>query len=68
MRELARFASCQRLFVTALVFFVGYAMWELAHFSQTSSYWALLRSGASLLASAALALYLRSSVRSPRGR
>ena len=54
------------LISTAVVFFFGYALWELRRYSHIGDVGALLRCTASMLGAVGLAMYLRSFVRSLR--
>lgn len=54
------------LISTAVLFFLGYAMWELRGYSHVGEVGALLRGVGSLLAAVGLAVYLRWFLRSLR--
>jgi hypothetical protein len=54
------------LISVAVLFFLGYAVWELRRFARLDEVGALLRGGASLVGAVGLGLYLRSFVRSSR--
>lgn len=54
------------LIATAVLFFAGYAVWELRRYSQTADVGALLRGAAAMLGAAGLGIYLRFFVRSVR--
>jgi hypothetical protein len=54
------------LIAAAVIFFAGYALWELRRYLQLADTGALLRSAASLLGAVGLAVYLRSFIRSLR--
>lgn len=47
------------LIATAIVFFFGYALWELRHLP-AGGWWALVRAGVSVLVALGFVLYLRS--------
>lgn len=51
------------LIAVAIVFFLGYAIWELRT-AQTGGTWALVRSGVSAVVSVAFLIYFRSLGRS----
>jgi hypothetical protein len=52
------------LIATAVLFFFGYALWELRRYSHIGDVGALLRGMASLVGAVGLGLYLRSFLRS----
>jgi hypothetical protein len=52
------------LIATAVLFFFGYALWELRRYSQIGDVGALLRGIASLVGTVGLGLYLRAFIRS----
>jgi hypothetical protein len=54
------------LIATAVLFFAGYALWELRRYAQTADVGALWRSVAAGLGAVGLGLYLRAFVRSLR--
>lgn len=54
------------LMSTAILFFFGYALWELRGYSHLGEVGALLRGVVSLLGAIGLGLYLRSFLRSLR--
>jgi len=47
------------LIATAIIFFLGYAMWELLH-ARAGGVWALVRSGVSVAVSVGFLIYYRS--------
>jgi hypothetical protein len=54
------------LIATAVLFFAGYALWELRRYSQMGDVWALWRGVGAMLGAVGLGLYLRAFVRSLR--
>ena len=48
------------LISTAVIFFFGFALWELRNYFDTGNLWATFRSGLYLLAAVGFGLYLRS--------
>jgi hypothetical protein len=52
------------LITVAVLFFFGYALWELRRYSQMGDVGALLRGVASMVGAIGLGLYLRSFLRS----
>lgn len=56
------------LISTAIVFFFGYGVWELAHYARGGGGGALFRCVASGLASGGLGIYLRAFLRSLKRR
>ncbi len=52
------------LIATAIVFFLGYALWEVRNYANTGDAGASLRSFVSVLASVGLGVYLRWFLRS----
>jgi hypothetical protein len=59
-------AAHKILISVAVLFFLGYAVWELRQFARLDEVGALLRAGASLVGAVGLGVYLRSFVRSLR--
>lgn len=51
------------LIATAILFFLGYAIWELRN-AQAGGLWALVRSGVSVVVSVGFGVYFRSLGRS----
>jgi hypothetical protein len=54
------------LISAAVLFFFGYALWELRQYSRLGGVGALLRSGGALVVAVSFGVYLRSFVRSLR--
>ena len=48
------------LISTAVVFFFGFALWELRNYIDTGNFWEAFRSGLYLLVSAGFGVYLKS--------
>ena len=48
------------LISTAVVFFFGFALWELRNYTDTGNFWAAFRSGLYLFVSVGFGVYLKS--------